>query len=336
MTEQEIFSDFSPIVCAITAGGRYGSGFITEKRNGYLYIATNSHVVAAALDGGIVNDFNIDIYGDDNENYQGGEISICGYDALSDIAVLKVSDKTPQKKRRLLKISNSLEASVGESVTAIGNYLGTGIEPYGGLISNPSAVVDYDGSGSSETRYKPRMRVSVDINKGLSGSPLINGFGAVLGISVSQGMTGGTPTAGVSYAVPYPLADTVIKKAILEDNGGGPVNAVDVFFLNGNCLSVAGLDFSVEKTDGGYTVKSASEHRSGLNENDIIVGVGGIDVRNAGFCGLLAILGGFADDGKDPPQSLKNRYTGKNLIITYLRDGQKRQVIYEGIKELKF
>lgn len=170
-----------------------GSGFVISEDG---EIATNAHVVTDGEGEDIRKAKEVYIaFADGNEV----PARIVGFDANSDVALLKIDPKGLDL--RALKIGTTRELIVGSPVAAIGSPFG---EPQSLSVGVVSAT---DRSIRSLTGFQISGAVQTDaaINRGNSGGPLVNSDGAVLGIN-SQIQTTSGGGEGVGYAVP---ADTV-------------------------------------------------------------------------------------------------------------------------------
>jgi S1-C subfamily serine protease len=169
-----------------------GSGFVLDKDG---HILTNYHVVEGAE--------RIDVtFGDQLT----APATVVGYDARSDIAVLKVD--VPASALQPVTLGSSDHLHVGQWAIAIGNPFGqfgrtltTGvISALGRTLQSP------DGRTISDV-----IQTDAAINKGNSGGPLLDSSGRVIGINSAIFSPTGT-NAGVGFAVPV---DTI--KRILPD-----------------------------------------------------------------------------------------------------------------------
>ena len=159
-----------------------GSGFIVDGKEGI--IVTNNHVIDGA------EEIQINLH-------DGSKLKaeLLGKDIKTDIALLKVTPKTPLKE---VKFGSSAVIRVGDWVLAIGNPFGLGGSVTVGIISAKARNIN---SGP----YDDYLQTDASINKGNSGGPLFNMDGEVVGVNTAIiSPTGGS--IGIGFAVP---ADTV-------------------------------------------------------------------------------------------------------------------------------
>jgi len=370
---EELFVLYAPSVCEIRVGAgnsaEAGTGFLA-KTAAYadgrtLYIATNHHVVKSFVEYAGTR-VSIRFYRDDSDVYENAvektEITLCGYDEYHDIAVLKVSDKRPQKERKeLLPFPGSVHENppAGRELLALGNMGGDGIQIFDGLLSDPEKVLEFDGfSAADPLRFRPVYQVTVDLNAGVSGGPVFDKAGRLVGIAAYQmPVKDGRPVVGVSFAVPAVIAAPLIEKAVLADDGG-KIHKLDIYMDGASSLYCAELGFYVSKTDVFYNAADSSltpytayavsrlvapsapppdlKNGEWFNANDRIVAVASLPAHNLSWAQLFGVLCGYANASKDVPDALKNLYSGEELFFTVARGGEEKVVAYTDKKALAF
>ena len=139
----------------------WGSGVIASADG---YIITNTHV----LDDG--DSATVVLY-DGSEH----EAKLIGFDASSDIAVIKI-DATGLAAA---EFASSSTLSVGDSVAAIGNPLSPDLRltMTRGIVSALNREINYNGATMT------LIQTDASINEGNSGGPLFNSRGQVIGIT---------------------------------------------------------------------------------------------------------------------------------------------------------
>ncbi len=169
---------------------RLGSGVIMDDRG---YILTNYHVVQ-----------NTDLI---EVLLQRGQIypaELIGFDAFTDLAVLKVEAKNlpviPQIPEQ--------RSLAGDIVLAIGNPLNLGQTVTQGIISATGR------NGLSNTSYLEFLQMDAAINDGNSGGALVNTNGELVGINSRKFTNPQSNIQGIFFAVPYQLAYKVMQKII--------------------------------------------------------------------------------------------------------------------------
>ncbi|MDF2614024.1 MAG: hhoB [Clostridia bacterium] len=131
----------------------FGSGFAISKDG---IVVTNYHVIANAK--------KLTISFNESKDYT--DISILGFDALKDIAVLKINtnDTFP-----FCKLGDSSKAVLGDSIVVIGNPMGLRNTLSTGIISS--------------LKQQDYIQITAPISPGSSGGALFNMFGEVIGIA---------------------------------------------------------------------------------------------------------------------------------------------------------
>ena len=234
-----------------------GSGFIVTK-NGY--IVTNQHVV----DGG----GSITVITIDGTEYTA---TVVGEDDTNDVALLKVE----AENLRPVTLGSSANLMVGDQVAAIGNPLGELTSTMTvGYISAKERDITTDGFAIN------MLQTDAAINSGNSGGPLFNMRGEVVGITTAKysgNSASGASIEGIGFAIPI---DDVM--GILSDLGTygyvtGGYLGVMVSDMDATAANYYGMPVGayVQEVTPGYAAQKA-----GLRAKDIIVELGGYEVRN--------------------------------------------------------
>jgi len=175
---------------AAQKSARLGSGVIMDRGG---YILTNFHVVQNADEVMVV--------------LQSGQLltaELIGYDIYTDLAVLKVAANNlptiPQQ--------GDLISQAGDVVLAIGNPFNLGQTVTQGIISATGR------NGLSNTSYLEFLQMDAAINKGNSGGALVNTNGDLVGINSRNFSNPNLNIQGIFFAVPYQLANKIMKKII--------------------------------------------------------------------------------------------------------------------------
>ncbi|MBT4115443.1 MAG: Do family serine endopeptidase [Rhodospirillaceae bacterium] len=164
-----------------------GSGFIID---GAGTIITNNHVIQDAEEITV-------ILHDDTRL----KATLVGRDPKTDIAVLKVTPKSPLSS---VKFGNSNTLRVGDWVVAIGNPFGLGGSVTAGIVSAR-------GRNINSGPYDDFIQTDASINRGNSGGPLFNLDGDVVGINTAIfSPTGGS--VGIGFSIPSSTAKGVIDQ----------------------------------------------------------------------------------------------------------------------------
>lgn len=265
MSVADIYNTYSnSVVCiqvSTSNGTGAGTGFVITEDG---YIVTCYHVIDGATD--------IAVTFPDSTSYAA---TLVGGDADNDVAVLKIdaSGLTP------VVLGDSAQLEVGDTVTAIGNALGTlaNTTTTGVVSALDRAITMSDGSVINV------LQTDCTINSGNSGGPLFNQYGEVIGIVnakySSSGYSSGTATIeGIGFAIPY--ADVSGKIADLMQYGyitGKPSLGITV-------STVSALDAQRYNMVVGAYVNSVNSgscaETAGLKQGDIITAVNGEEITN--------------------------------------------------------
>ena len=274
-----------------------GSGVIVSSDG---YILTNSHVVA---DG---NAKELKVLFDDGQELDG---SVLWNDPLLDLAVVKV------EKKGLIsaELGDSEKLQVGELAVAIGNPLGLEFERTvtSGIISGLNRSVKVDANNIIEGL----IQTDASINPGNSGGPLLNSRGEVIGINTAKI----TSAEGLGFSIPInqvkPIIDEIIKTGSFQGVILG-IKGVSVEEYEARL----GIDLSL---DEGVViieiVPDSNAARSGLQNGDIIISIGGKSI------GTMSQL----------KRQLYTYSEGDKTELRFLRSGEERTVEIEFKKQIQ-
>lgn len=168
-----------------------GSGVIVDRDG---YILTNNHVIKDADE--------IIVRLSDKREFKG---KVIGTDPKTDLAVISIdAEDLPA-----IKITDSDDLKVGETVIAIGN-------PYGLNQTVTSGIVSAKGRANvGIADYEDFIQTDAPINPGNSGGALVNIQGELVGINTAIfSTTGGYQ--GIGFAIPTTMANIVMKSLIEE------------------------------------------------------------------------------------------------------------------------
>lgn len=170
-----------------------GSGVIVSEKG---YIITNYHVIAQA-DQIIVA-------------LQDGRVAaaqLVGADRRTDIAVLRIEGTNLP----VIPLNPQYSAQVGDVVLAIGNPYNLGQTTTFGIISATGR------SSISADGRQAFIQTDTAINKGNSGGALVNTQGELVGINTASFQQATElETYGISFAIPYELANKIMQKIIAD------------------------------------------------------------------------------------------------------------------------
>jgi putative serine protease PepD len=267
------------------AGAGSGSGVVIDDSG---LILTNNHVVEEAANGGSLT-----------VTLQDGTTTsaeIVGRDPSSDLAVVRVHDVD---NLVAVKMGNSNDLQVGESVIAIGSPLGLNGTVTTGIVSALNRPV-LPGSSAGDESVLNAIQTDAAINPGNSGGALVNLDGELVGINSAiatlGSSTGGqSGSIGLGFAIPVNQAKWISQQLI-----------------DGGTVEHALLGVSVEDPTGdvrGAQVASvepgSTAERAGLQQGDVITGFGSQSIDSSDA--LVA--------------AVRSIEPGTSTTITYVRDG---------------
>jgi len=254
---ERFFSDFFEAAPRRRVASRsLGSGVIVDPRG---YILTNEHVVARAS--------RISVTLADERTYPA---KLVGTDPDHDLAVIKVDAKEPFPA---VETGDSDRLLIGEKVIAIGNPFGLSHTVTTGVVSATRRSIR-TGQGRV---YYDFVQTDAAINPGNSGGPLLDITGRMIGVNTaiySEGM-------GIGFAIPAAVAHRVVEDLVRY----GQVQAVWVGIAVGDARGDQEAEAGQRPRSGLPVLRVAEGSpavRAGLAEGDLILAVGGAEVRSAG------------------------------------------------------
>lgn len=217
-----------------------GSGVIVSEKG---YIITNYHVVAQA-DQIVVA-------------LQDGRVAaaqLVGKDRRTDIAVLRIE----VTNLPVIPTNPNYAPKVGDIVLAIGNPYNLGQTTTFGIISATGR------SSISADGRQAFIQTDAAINEGNSGGALVNTRGELVGINTASFQQATElETYGISFAIPYQLANKIMQKIIADGRvirgyiglDGRDINSVTSRLLGNDHLGgivVLGVDPNGPAADAGF------------------------------------------------------------------------------------
>jgi serine protease DegS len=259
-----------------------GSGVIVSDKG---YIITNFHVIAKAdqiivalQDGRVAN------------------AQLVGKDRRTDLAILRIE----MTELPTIPLNSSYNAQVGDIVLAIGNPYNLGQTTTFGIISATGR------SSISADGRQAFIQTDAAINEGNSGGALVNTYGELVGINTASFQQAtDLETYGISFAIPYRLANRIMEKIIADGRvirgyigvDGQDVNVMTSRLLGGDyvgAIIVLGID------PGGPAAEA------GVMKNDVLLSIN--DQKIAGRQSVMDIVADLRP--------------GSEVSITLLRDGE--------------
>lgn len=205
LTPQEIYQRVSPSIVGIRAysqeAASLGTGVIMSSDG---YIITNAHVIAGST--------HLEILLSDAQRL---EALLVGYDAGTDLAVVKVQPDAPLTPALF---GNSEALTVGESAYAIGNPLGE--ELRGTMTDGIISAIDRDLSTQQGTMTL--IQTTAALNPGNSGGALVNAGGQVVGITNMKMASPLQPIEALGFAIPTAVVKPVVEQITAFGQYTGP------------------------------------------------------------------------------------------------------------------
>jgi serine protease Do len=238
-----------------------GSGFIISADG---YILTNRHVVSDTS-----ATYSVTL--NDGKEY---EAKVIGTDLFNDVGVLKID----AKNLPVVKIGDSDNLKVGQSVIAIGNALAQFSNTVTkGVVSGIGRSVTARGGGTSEN-LEGVIQTDAAINPGNSGGPLLNLAGEVVGINTAVSQEGQL----IGFAIPINSVKSIIKGILTEGQIVRPYLGVRYVLITDSMakenklpVSEGALISRGQTKDELAIVPGSPADKAGLTENDIIMSVNG-------------------------------------------------------------
>lgn len=232
-----------------------GSGFVVSKDG---RILTNNHVIDGA------DKITVTFF--DGKTM---EASVIGRDPTFDIAVIKVDGKDLPT----LELGDSDKIRVGETMVAIGNTLGLGLEPTVtvGVLSARNRSIHLQNFN-----FDGFLQTDASINPGNSGGPLLDMQGRVIGINTAI-----IPSAqGIGFAIPINMAKQVMNDIVSY----GKVRRGQMgVYLQPITEDIASA-FELKNTKGALiadVIPDSPAEKAGLKRGDVIVKLDGKEVEDS-------------------------------------------------------
>lgn len=264
--------------------GSLGSGFVISADG---YIVTNNHVIEQA-------DTITITFSDGREM----RATLVGRDRDTDIAVLKVSSRTPLP---YVEFADSDKAEVGDWVIAIGNPLGFGGSVSAGIISATQRDLN---TGRSDNF----IQTDAAINQGNSGGPLFNLAGQVVGVNtaiISQ--SGGS--IGLGFSVPSNTVKRISQSLIKDGRVRRPWLGVNAQDADAALIKA----YRAKGTSGVIITRITPDspaEKAKLEVGDLILTIDGRAVVSV----------------REMTRMLSDKAIGKPVTLSISRDGRTRDI----------
>lgn len=261
------------------------SGIIISKDG---YIVTNDHVVEDSSSYTVkVNTTDPETGISESQTY---DAYLCGTDADTDLAVLKIKDDVTDLPAA--KLGDSDELHLGDDVIAIGNPLGYETSVSKGIISGLNRQV------SDSRRGLTAIQTDTPINSGNSGGALFNTYGEVVGVVNEKRVD--------SYAESLGFAITINEaKDVIDD-------LIDKGYVSGRAM--LGITYlKVSETTAAYRGETPGWQVTEINP-DMAVAHSGLLVGDT----IVEIDGKSVFD-EDAQNVFSEKKPGDTVTITVVR-----------------
>jgi serine protease Do len=274
-----------------------GSGVIVDPKG---YIITNNHVVEGAT--------KIKVSLPGGEEYTA---KVIGTDAISDIAVIKISGK---KEFPFARVGNSKNMKVGDWVIAVGSPFGLDQSVTAGIISATGRTFS-NGDGPSNAQFNDYLQTDASINRGNSGGPLVNMNGEVVGINSFISTPSGA-SAGVGFAVPSHLFVKVYNQILQTGKVsrgwvGVSMNRLPFTPAMAKYFGVkqgGGVLITQLSDEKGKNAESGPAAKAGIKAEDVVIEFDGKKVMN----------------NQDFRMAVADTQPGKKVKVKVVRQGQEK------------
>ena len=272
-----------------------GSGVIFDARG---FIVTNYHVIQGATQVEIVLHNQSHVYA-----------SVVGYDAYTDLAVLKIPSSYITTKD-VAQFGDSSTLQVGEPAIAIGNPAGldfTDSVTVGVISATQRTMPVQDEATGQVIGQENVLQTDAAINPGNSGGPLLNIAGQVIGINSSKIVAKGFE--GMGFSIPINEVRTITRQIMVSGQAQHPAIGIE-----GESLSAVPQqyqpDVPVKQGVWVFQVTGASAKKAGIRHGDVIVAVDGTPIM--GITDLRSVL-------------WQNKQPGQWVTVTWYRGQTKMQ-----------
>jgi S1-C subfamily serine protease len=317
----QLYKNANPGVVAIRVltpqGGALGSGFVIDDQG---HIITNYHVVEGETDLEVAFSSGFKVRG-----------KVIGTDLDSDLAVIEVNASA--NEIHPLKLGDSEQLQVGQTVVAIGNPFGLQGTMTVGIVSGLGRTTQSQHTTADGGTFTAGNIIQTDaaINPGNSGGPLLNLNDEVVGVNQSirtdNFTTTGEPTnSGVGFAISINIVKRVAPSLISNGKYDYPYLGVNT---SGTDMTLQqqqelGLTQSTGVYVTGVTAGGPAD-RAGLiggdtndrtsdgwpKGGDLIIAVDNHPVNN--FNDLISYL-------------VENKSPGDKVTLTVLRAGKQMSI----------
>ena len=265
-----------------------GSGFIVDPKG---YIITNNHVIEKA------DKIFVKLSTDPDTQDLGRPARVIGTDKATDLAVIKIESSSPLST---VKLGNSDQVQVGDSVEAIGSPFALAQTVTAGIISAKNRTIEPGVAG----QFQHFIQTDAAINPGNSGGPLLNMNGEVIGVNTAI-YTQSAGYQGIGFAMP---ANTVVSvyNDLISPSHKVTRGSIGISFRSG----LSGAVNRVYGFKNGVLVQQVQPagpaDKGGIKAGDIITSIDGRSIK----------------DGDDLVNDIASRRPGSSIRLGFVRDGK--------------
>jgi len=288
---EEFFRDFFPeFFTREYAHTSLGSGVIIDGRKGY--ILTNHHVVEKATEIKVITAAKKEF-----------KAKIIGTDPRSDLAVLKIDPAEPLPE---LKMGDSDDLMIGETVIAIGNPFGLSHTVTTGVVSALDRSVR-----TGDQVYRHFIQTDASINPGNSGGPLLNILGELVGINTAIYQK----AQGIGFAIPINKAKRIVRELLRSGEVRFPWLGIEVQDMSPQLKAYFGLEDLASGVLVSDVHAGGPGAKAGIRRGDILLDLEGI---------LLTSSSSYHD-------ALAEYTPSDRIKITLLRNKKRLQVVVQAM-----
>ncbi|MDR0305671.1 MAG: Do family serine endopeptidase [Chitinispirillales bacterium] len=270
-----------------------GSGVIVSAGG---YILTNYHVIAGASE--------IEVRLANNRNFRA---VVCGFDSLSDVAVIKIAGKVPSDLP-IAYLGDSDSLKPGDWVAAVGNPFSLTSTVTAGIVSALGRQV------GDLTMYQNFIQTDAAINPGNSGGALVNVYGELIGINtLIYSQTGGF--IGIGFAIPINMARQVMEELIYNGKVTRGWMGISIQDLTSTAREALGLDYTGAGVLISDVFKGQPAEKAGLKRGDVILSIDSKPILNANE--LRNVVAALQPGKSIPVRIIRNsRQMTINLVVS--------------------
>ncbi len=262
-----------------------GSGVIIDGRMGF--ILTNAHVIQST---GAVT-----VLLQDGREY-GARVK--GSDPDSDLAVLQIDSDSPLPA---VKMGNSEDLMIGETVIAIGNPFGFSHTVTTGVISAINRSIRTD-----DAVYHNFIQTDASINPGNSGGPLLNINGELIGINTAIY----AKAQGIGFAIPIDAAKRIVTDLIQYGEVIPIWTGVVVQQLDLRLARYLDLPDNIKGVLAREVESDSPAEKAGIRAGDVILSIADVPVESEDS--FVSSLRKFA--------------AGDNIVFDVMTNGKRKRV----------